>query len=70
MAKNDDRLQLGKVNFLLLILAAVLLIVGYVIMSLNDITISPILLLLVYAFLIPFAPVSYTHLTLPTIYSV
>ena len=55
MAKNDDRLHLGKVNFLLLILAAVLLIVGYVIMSLNDITISPILLLLVYAFLIPFA---------------
>ena len=55
MAKNDDRLQLGKVNFLLLILAAVLLIVGYVIMSFNEITISPILLLLVYAFLIPFA---------------
>ena len=55
MSKNDKRLHLGKVNFLLLILAAVLLIVGYVIMSLNDITISPILLLLVYAFLIPFA---------------
>ena len=55
MSKNNKRLHLGKVNFLLLILAAVLLIVGYVIMSLNEITISPILLLLVYAFLIPFA---------------
>ncbi|HOC96009.1 MAG TPA: hypothetical protein PK802_07215 [Candidatus Cloacimonadota bacterium] len=55
MSKNDKRLHLGKVNFLLLILAAVLLIVGYVIMSFNEITISPILLLLVYAFLIPFA---------------
>ena len=33
MANKNDRLQLGKVNFILLAVAAVLLIAGYVIMS-------------------------------------
>lgn len=53
--KTKDRLHLGKVNFLLLALAAILLIVGYFIMSLNEITISPVILALVYVVLIPLA---------------
>ena len=54
MAKNNDRLQMGPVNFIILGVAAVLLILGYVIMSLNEITISPLLLILAYVVLIPF----------------
>ncbi len=55
MSKKNDRLQLGKINYLILLLAAVLLIVGYIIMSFNEITISPLILVAVYVFLIPFA---------------
>ena len=54
MAKNNDRLQLGPVNFIILGVAAGLLILGYVIMSANEITISPLLLILAYVVLIPF----------------
>lgn len=53
--KNKDKLHLGKINFLLLLLAAILLIVGYFIMSLNEIVISPLILAGVYVVLIPFA---------------
>jgi len=53
--KTKDRLHLGKVNFMLLALAAVLLIVGYFIMSFNEITVSPVILAIVYVVLIPFA---------------
>jgi len=53
--KTKDRLHLGKVNFILLALAAVLLIVGYFIMSFNEITVSPVILAIVYVVLIPFA---------------
>jgi hypothetical protein len=42
-------------NFLLLLVAAILLIVGYVIMSFNEIDISPIILILAYVVIIPFA---------------
>lgn len=55
MAKKNDRLQLGKANYLILILAAVLLILGYIIMSFNEITISPLILVAVYVVIIPFA---------------
>ncbi|HNT52370.1 MAG TPA: hypothetical protein PKH19_03140 [Candidatus Syntrophosphaera sp.] len=55
MANKNDRLQLGKVNFILLAVAAVLLIAGYVIMSLNEIAISPLLLAAVYVLIIPLA---------------
>jgi hypothetical protein len=55
MAPKKDRLGLGKINFLLLALAAILLIAGYFIMSLNEITISPLILAGVYMLLIPFA---------------
>ncbi|MGI6197516.1 MAG: hypothetical protein ACOYIS_00105 [Candidatus Cloacimonadaceae bacterium] len=50
-----DKLNLGKINFIILIIAAILLVVGYFIMSLNDIVISPVLLSLVYVVIIPFA---------------
>ncbi len=55
MANKNDRLQLGKVNFILLAVAAVLLIAGYVIMSLNEIAVSPLLLAAVYVLIIPLA---------------
>ncbi len=54
MAKNKDRLQLGPVNYIILALAALLLILGYVIMSANEIVISPLILIAAYAVLIPF----------------
>lgn len=53
--KMKDKLQLGKINFILLAISAILLIVGYFIMSLNEIVISPIILTIVYVALIPFA---------------
>ncbi len=53
--KEDERLHLGKANYLILIVSAIALILGYVIMSYNEITISPILLLIAYAIIIPFA---------------
>lgn len=53
--KNKDRLGLQKINFILLALAAVLIVIGYVIMYLNEITVSPLLLTGVYVCLIPVA---------------
>lgn len=56
MAKQKkDRMGLGRVNYLILLVALVLMIVGYIIMGMNEITVSPILLALVYAIIIPFA---------------
>lgn len=52
---KHSKLNLGKTNLLLLVIAAILLIIGYVIMSFNEITISVIILIGTYAFLIPFA---------------
>ncbi|MCB5265387.1 MAG: hypothetical protein PHG34_05180 [Candidatus Cloacimonetes bacterium] len=53
--KEDERLHLGKANYLILIVSALVLILGYVIMSFNEITISPILLMIAYTIIIPFA---------------
>jgi hypothetical protein len=53
--KNNERLHLGKINFLLLALAAILLVVGYLIMSFNEISLSPVILAAVYVIIIPFA---------------
>ncbi|MCB5260414.1 MAG: hypothetical protein PHY41_01125 [Candidatus Cloacimonetes bacterium] len=53
--KDQSRINLGRMNFLLLLVAAILLIVGYVIMSFNEIDISPIILILAYVVIIPFA---------------
>ncbi|HAN41315.1 MAG TPA: hypothetical protein GX398_00725 [Candidatus Cloacimonetes bacterium] len=50
-----NKLNLGKTNFIILIIAAVLLAVGYFIMAQNDVFISPIILSLVYVVIIPFA---------------
>ena len=55
MAPQKDRLGLTRINFLLLALAAILIVAGYFIMSLNEITVSPLLLTGVYVVLIPFA---------------
>jgi hypothetical protein len=53
--KKEDRIQLGKANYGLLIISAIILILGYVIMSFNEITISPILLVAAYVIIIPIA---------------
>jgi hypothetical protein len=53
--KNKDKLHLSKVNFMLLLVAAILLVLGYYIMSLNEIVVSPLILSAVYVILIPFA---------------
>lgn len=53
--KEDERLHLGKANYLILIVSALVLILGYVIMSFNEITTSPILLMIAYTIIIPFA---------------
>lgn len=56
MAKQTkDRLGLGKINFLILALAAVLMVLGYIIMSMNEISISPIILAVVYVAIVPLA---------------
>ncbi len=52
---KKDRLGLTKVNYMLLGLAAVLMVLAYIIMSFNEITVSPIILAIVYVFLIPLA---------------
>jgi hypothetical protein len=54
-SKKKDRLHLGKINFIMLGVAALLIIIAYVIMAANDITISPIILSLVWVGLIPLA---------------
>jgi len=55
--KEDEKnkLHLGKINYILLLIAAIVLVIGYLIMSLNEISVSPILLALAYAVIIPFA---------------
>ncbi|HCM15305.1 MAG TPA: hypothetical protein DHW79_05080 [Candidatus Cloacimonas sp.] len=55
MDKEKERLRLGKINMLLLVLAAIVLVLAYVIMSFNEISISPVLLLIAYVVIIPFA---------------
>ncbi len=55
MDKEKERLRLGKINMLLLVLAASVLVLAYVIMSFNEISISPVLLLIAYVVIIPVA---------------
>ena len=55
MDKEKERLRLGKINMLLHVLAAIILVLAYVIMSFNEISISPVLLLIAYVVIIPFA---------------
>ncbi len=53
--KESKRLNLGKINYLLLLAAAILLIVGYLVMSMNEINISPVILIVAYLAIIPLA---------------
>ncbi len=53
--KDNDKLPLGRINFIILLVAALLLIAGYFIMSFNEISISPILLVVASAIVIPLA---------------
>lgn len=55
MANKKDRLQLSAVNFILLGAAALLLILGYAIMSANEIVVSPLILAIVYVAIVPLA---------------
>lgn len=54
-AKEQKRLNLGKANIIFMIVALVLLIAGYVIMSFNEISISPVLLMIAYLVILPLA---------------
>ena len=55
MDPDKNKLGLGKINFLILAISAILLVMGYFIMAQNDISISPLLLSAVYVVIIPFA---------------
>lgn len=52
---HKDKLGLNKINFLILLIAAILLVIGYIIMAQNDIIISPLILAAVYVVIIPLA---------------
>jgi len=51
--QKKDRLGLAPANYILMLVALVIMTAGYVIMGQNEITISPILLVIAYAFVIP-----------------
>ncbi|HNX37347.1 MAG TPA: hypothetical protein PL124_03470 [Candidatus Cloacimonadota bacterium] len=53
--KSKDRLGLGRINYILLLVATALLILGFIIMSANEISISPLILVIAYVVIIPFA---------------
>jgi uncharacterized membrane protein len=53
--KKKDRLGLSAGNYWLLLIALVLITAGYYIMSRNEITFSPIILIVAYAVVIPAA---------------
>ena len=50
---NNNKLQLGPINNIILGIAVILLIVGYFIMAGNEIVISPVILTIAYGVLIP-----------------
>jgi divalent metal cation (Fe/Co/Zn/Cd) transporter len=53
--EQKDRLGLTAGNYILLVVAFILITAGYLIMSGNEITISPILLFIAYVIVIPVA---------------
>ncbi|MBM4403470.1 MAG: hypothetical protein FJ042_03675 [Candidatus Cloacimonetes bacterium] len=57
MPKKDekDRLHLSRINYILLAVATLMITTGYIIMSVNDITLSPLLLTVAYIVVIPLA---------------
>lgn len=55
MGKDIKRFQWSSLNTILLVIAIIMITVGYIIMRQNDISISPVLLLIAYVVLIPLA---------------
>ncbi len=53
--EKKNKLHLNRINFILLLIAAIVLVAGYIIMSFNEISLSPVLLVIAYAVIIPFA---------------
>lgn len=53
--EKKNKLHLNRINFILLLIAAIVLVAGYIIMSFNEISLSPVLLVIAYALIIPFA---------------
>ncbi len=53
--EEKNRLHLSRINYILLAIATLMVTAGYIIMSLNDITISLILLIIAYVVVIPLA---------------
>lgn len=50
---GSSKLSFGPVNYVLFILAVVLIVVGFYLLSRNEITVGPLLLVIAYSFLIP-----------------
>lgn len=50
---KKDRLGLSGANYLLMLAALIILTLGYIIMGQNEISISPILLIVAYVIVIP-----------------
>jgi hypothetical protein len=53
--EKKDRLGLAAGNYILLVIAFIIITAGYMIMSRDEITISPILLFIAYIIVIPVA---------------
>ena len=53
--EKKDRLGLSAGNYILLVIAFVVITAGYIIMAGNDITVSPIMLFVAYIIIIPIA---------------
>jgi|WetSurMetagenome_2_1015567.scaffolds.fasta_scaffold137361_2 hypothetical protein len=55
MAKENKRFYWNTLNTILMVIALVMITAGYIIMRKNDISLSPVLLLIAYVILIPLA---------------
>jgi hypothetical protein len=55
MTKEVKRFHWGSLNTILMVIALIMLTAGYIIMRKNDISVSPVLLLIAYVILIPAA---------------
>jgi membrane protein YdbS with pleckstrin-like domain len=53
--QKKDRLGLSAGNYILLLVALIIITLGYIIMGQNEISVSPILLVIAYAVVIPLA---------------
>ncbi len=51
--QKKDRLGLSSGNYIIMLVAIAIMTAGYLIMAGNDITISPVLLVIAYVFVIP-----------------